>query len=308
VARSEQGETSSADRQASQSPARRFPTYAVAALGCAICALAWVRACALFNDDLMGIGITVWMVAVPVVLVRGVTLALRVGWRARPVVMGVTILVVATLSDWVAQVGGYAIPHPASVPLSDAVIALTEPLGMLLCFAALMLGASSLLRRERAIATAIASMAAGLFVLTTAFVYDAAVGSPYWVVRQYARAAYRCDQEAMNQLLSRESLAHYPELLVKYFGPPRDRTHLVTVDHMYGVVAAHVLLPNLKIDGDCATVRTDLPRWWSIWHFRGKGGHIYLVREQGRWRIDAYRHLQELLQRWEEDEAPSESG
>jgi hypothetical protein len=177
-------------------------------------------------------------------------------------------------TDWVERFGAYAIPR-------------ADYLGLGLSVLAIAFGAVSIRVRGRLGVTAAAAIFLGGFVLVTGYLADRFAHSPYFVVRQYAAAAERADQEAMRQLFSRQSLRHWTELPTRRSADGRQT--LTTVDRMYPGVAGAALLTSVETQGKTASVELLLPDYWHI--IGASAGHdefIGLVKDNGAWKIDGY--------------------
>jgi len=203
---------------------------------------------------------------------------------------------------WTSRVGAYVIPHlPGPAPDLLGPVT-TDVLGALLCGVGLAATVLSLRDREQATATAVVSGLLLMLTVFNAFLYDNVTRSPYRVVRSFAVAASRHDQEAMNRLLSSTSLQELPGEMTTVVhdehGQPRE---LVTVAFMHGRPARNTLLLDIALKGDRATMQVGVAYHWDATTFSGSGGRIYLVKEDGRWMVDAYREYRETLERIERD-------
>lgn len=215
----------------------------------------------------------------------------------------VALSLIWLFTAWIGRVEGYVIPR-LPVEFGRLVpVWLTEGLGALLCLGALVFSVASLKNGERAKALAVVSAVMALFVIWSAFIFHNVTDSPYQVVRSFAMYASRGDQEAMNEFLSEESLAHFRELPEVTYYVDGESHHLVTVDFMFGVAAPNCVWLGLDTEGQRAKMHLGIPWRWSLWSFAGKGGHIYLIRERDGWKIDAWRDWQELEERLELDTA-----
>lgn len=271
----------------------------------ALAALAWLRPSATFNALAAGWGLL--LVIVVLLAIRGAGHIWRsaqvsdLAWPLRivaapiigTVMMAVAFLGLSVLSCvWIGAVGQYVIP-----PLPDI-------LGIVLCLGALVLGIGVLVKRDRAGLLAVTSCLVALLVLWTAFIYDTVTRSPCWVVRSFARPAYRCDQQDVNKFLSRESLAHFSEL-------PRTVCYrhgwrpLVTAAFLKDDTAADAIFLDVEMEGERAKVPVGWPigrsRTWptTLGGFSGRSFDVYLVREGSTWKIDLWTPYQEK-QRWRE--------
>ncbi|BCM90171.1 hypothetical protein IAD21_02022 [Abditibacteriota bacterium] len=186
-------------------------------------------------------------------------------------------------TQWIGKCGAYAVP-----PVPDSV-------GVAICVGAIATGILSLLRKERVIPLALTGICVGLFVALTSFFYDWFTRSPYFVLRQFAAAAARNDQQVMMPFFSRDSLRHFSRLPTTNYGNddgvyPRQ---LKTVAHLFGTGARHTVLLGIKIVGNRAVIDCPVPERWDMFRVAGKMGKVYLVREGKQWKVDVYRYWQE---------------
>lgn len=178
---------------------------------------------------------------------------------------------------WVSQLGAYAVPH---VP---------ESIGIALCAAAFAAGILSLFRKERATTIAVMAIILSLFVEVTAFSYDPFFHTPYYTLRKFAAAAYHGDQRAARALYSSKSLRQFAEMplyLSDGGAYPMGRTQ-----------ACNSLLLDIRITGNRAIAQCPVPYRWTAMSVAGDLRHVYLIREGGQWKIDAYRDWQEEIAR-----------
>ncbi len=298
-----------------------FAWYAVGAGVAALVALGWGRTTALstfewwsaFSDAYILLFI---QLVFPAVLGLTVVLqAVRIGTRgeqAKPAVWSVVALasfygaalllgVYYWVSWWPGRVGMYAIPHLPDPVGTFVGPTLTELLGTGICGAGVILLVLSVRRGEKARPLLILTVLILLVTITEAFVYDAVTRSPYWVVRKLARAARRYDQQAMNRYLSAESLS-------KYRKNPNARSYYEAGRRKYlgwfmgAETARRTLLLDLHMQNGRAEMETVVPWRWTMSGFSGHGGRVYLVKEQGHWKIDLVRARREHRERFGLDE------
>jgi len=277
---------------------------AVLALACGVAAMGWLRpflTCSL--DDAGFLAFYVSFVAA-LALGFAATGKLR-AFQARGsnrsaaqkvsrVIVGVAvglicgIAAVQAMNNWFGRFGAYAIPR-------------ADVLGLAFAFLAIALGALTIRQRERIQVIAVVAIFLGAFVLATGYLLDRFARSPYYTVRQFAAVAGRADQNAMKRFFSRRSLQHFHEMPgMRYyvdgeFGPP-----LVTVDYMYPVAAQNTLLLSVNEQGASAEVESLVPYYWHVMGCTGgHGGTIPLVKEDGIWKIDAYKDYELWRARFE---------
>ena len=278
------------------------------ATACALAALAWLRPSATLDAVALVLWLLFVIVVPPAIMgagyiwrsaqVSGLAWPLRIA--AAPII-GAVMVAVAFLGlcvlywlscFWIGAVGQYVIP-----PLPDI-------LGIVLCLGALVLGIGVLVKRDWAGLLAVTSCLVALSLLWTAFVYDAVTRSPCWVVRSFARSAYRCDQQGVNRFLSAESLAHFSELPRTVCYRHGERL-LVTAAHLKDDTAADAMLLDVEMEGERAKVRVGWrlgqSRTWltPMGGFSGRSFDVYLVREGSTWKIDLWTPHQERQRRWE---------
>jgi hypothetical protein len=274
----------------------------VCAAGCALVALAWLRPWA-GVPDLMLMGLIGYYLALMMLLILGIIVAREVGppWRYAALGGAVTLVVYGAfpimgplppLDYLVARIGAYAIPRFPG-PIGEYVPAVVmDGLGALVCLSTFVFGALSLRHRERATPLVIGSCLVALFVVLTAFVYDRVTHSPYAVVRAYLIATSRGDEDAIKAFLSADSLADWSELRIA--AAARPGTSAATAQRARSSFGRRALISGLETEGGQATVMLGIPRHWEVGHFRGRGSRMYLVNEEGRWRVDAHRDYREM--------------
>lgn len=200
------------------------------------------------------------------------------------VAFGAVLAALIVVLPWAGWFGSYALP-PGNM------------LGVLLGVAAVCLGIGSIARRERALATAVSGLALGMLVLAVSYIWDPIADTPYGAVRRFAAAAARADQEAMISQFSAESVRHLDELPRTTYFVAGESDELITVRQMHPPAARETLLLSVQREDDRATVECVVPITRSATGFFGHGGRIYVIREDGAWKIDAYRHWQETRER-----------
>lgn len=269
---------------------------AVLALACGVAAMGWLRpflTCSL--DDA---GFLAFYVSFVAALALGfvATGRLRAFQAQGPnrsaarkvsrVIVGVAvglicgIAAVQAMNYWFGRFGAYAIPR-------------ADVLGLALALAAMALGAVSIRQRGRIQVIAVVAILLGAFVLVTGYLLDRFARCPYFTVRQFAAVADRADQNAMKRFFSRRSLQHFDQLPRTAYGVGGEyRPPLVTVDLMLPGWARGALLWSVDEEGVTAEVRCLVPYYWNVMGFGGHGGTIPLVKEDGLWKIDAYKYFE----------------
>jgi hypothetical protein len=288
---------------------------ALASLACGVAALGWLR---ILEQDWVNAAVPLLCAGIALVGLSAIGVRLfrvaRGRWRREEagllglaalgalavlVALGALLGVLVVVQPYIGWFGRYALP-PRNV------------LGALLAVTAVCLGIGSIARRERALMTALPGLGLGLVVVAVSYVWEPLADTPSRAVRRFAVLAARSDQEAMLSQFSADSLRHIDERPRTYWGVYGRSVEFVSVDHMYPPAVRNTLLLSVQREGTRATVECLIPmsrHWLDGRGFFGHGSHIYLIREDGAWKIDAYRHWQEWLERFEQraaDKGPAE--
>ncbi|MCH8273518.1 MAG: hypothetical protein IH851_01865 [Armatimonadetes bacterium] len=281
--------------------------FALAAFALAMLSVGWVRGfgyVSFFGDAAFG----AYALGVVAALMAGGSLGFR---AARPtigekgpvlrgavsgalaVAIGLVFVFTAALvlPSWIGQIGAYAIPR------------LPDWLAALIAVTAVTFAVLSVTRRERAIGLAALSALLGGYTLVTALVWDRLVDSPHALVRRFAAAAYRKDMEQMLALASKSSHAWMNDpSITQYLDGPEAVSSLVVIGPFHPGAVRNALIDRIEIDGDRAVVECPVPRGsgnWTMYFLKSHGHTIYLVKDEGQWRVDVQRYYEERYPFWE---------
>lgn len=267
--------------------AERIPVMALTSLLCGLGSVGWLRDFGNSSLAALPIGLLLVVAGVGFAVSRFLSILGQSAIVRFVAVSLCCLFALPILISWPGRIGEYAIPL---VP---------DSAGILVCLAALVAGGLSLALSERRYGTVVFSMLLAVYVLITAFLYDPLTRSPYFVVRRFASAASQDDQAGMIPYFSRESLRHFDELPTTSYGNEDGSAtgSLKTVGYLHGVGARNSLLYGIHITGNTAIADCSVP-WhgeedWNMFQFRGHGATVYLIREDGEWKIDAWRSWKE---------------
>ena len=148
------------------------------------------------------------------------------------------------------------------------------------------------------------TVALAAYVIVTAYAWDLPGTSPHAVVRKFAAAGYRKDQAELNKYVTKETLVGYSDFPVTVNSTAELKTGegLVTVRPFHGIGAKNAVIYSLHVSGDTAEVKCPVPYSSAGWGMMQMSGHmptIYLLREDGNWKVDVARQKKKDRQRME---------
>lgn len=190
----------------------------------------------------------------------------------------------------IGKIGAYGVPH------------LPRFLGLVLALGAIALAVAGCRKESGSIAVGCLTAVLAGYVVVTAYVWDLPGTSPHAVVRNFAAAGYRKDQAELNKYVTKESLANMSDYPVTVNSTSELETGegLVTVSPFFGVGAKNAVIESIDVKGDTAEVRCPVPSsaaTWGVWQMKGKMFTIYLLREDGEWKVDVARKKREDRER-----------